>query len=497
MKGNHPVIVGVGQVTFRPGEHEDTPHPLQLAKMAVEESVQDCECPRILNHTDSVTVVNMFSWYYKDPAGLLCEMLDIQPGIREYTAIGGNTPQWLVNRTADRIARGEISIALLAGGEAMVSASRDTQENWLQMKDDGSSPPMVGDNRWGSSSHEMLHQARYPIQVYPLYENALRAKRGMTMEEHQQFLGDYCAGFSKVAAENPYAWFRKERSGTEIRTITPNNRIIGFPYTKFMNPIMNLNQAAALIMTNTATAEKLSIPRDKWIYIHSGADGADRWFVSDRVDYTSSPVIHEVATAALTMADTEVGDIDFFDLYSCFPSATIMQALELGLDIDNCPPLTITGGLPYFGGPGNNYTMHGIAHAVERLRANRDHVGFVSALGWYFTKYSVGIYSGREPEHRWNREAQKELQLTLDNIRGPDITMNPRGPASVEAYTVMHDRKGDPDYAIVIARLNNDKRCWAVIDHDQDILRAMESEEFIGREGIMVPGGDEPNRMNF
>lgn len=497
MNGNHPIIVGVGQITFRPEEHEDSPHPLQLAKMAVEESVRDCECPQILNHADSVTVVNMFSWYYKDPAGLLCEMLDIKPGIREYTAIGGNTPQWLVNRTADRIARGEISIALLTGAEAMVSASRNTQENWLQMNDDESSPPMVGDNRWGSTPHEMLHQARYPIQVYPLYENALRAKRGMTIEEHQQFLGDYCAGFAKVAAQNPLAWFQQDRSGAEIRTVTDKNRIIGFPYTKFMNPIMNLNQGAALIMTDTATAEKLSIPKDKWVYIHGGADGADKWFLSDRVDYTSSPVVREVAKTALAMADTGIGDVDFFDLYSCFPSATIMQAQELGLDIDTCPPLTITGGLPYFGGPGNNYTMHGIAHTIERLRADRENVGFVSALGWYFTKYSVGIYSGREPEQPWNREPQQGLQQKLNNLSGPGLIMNPKGPAAMEAYTVMHDREGNPDYAIIISRLTNDKRCWAVIEDDKDILKAMESEEFIGREGVMVPGGDEPNRMNF
>jgi acetyl-CoA C-acetyltransferase len=497
MEQRHPIIVGIGQITHRPEVREDIPHPLHLAKIAVEACVEDSECQTILNHLDSVTVVNMFSYYYEDPAGLLCEMLQINPKIREYTAIGGNTPQWLVNRAADKIMNGEIQIALLAGAEAMAGASPTKQDNWLQITDEDSSPRMVGDTRWGSTPHEELHNARYPIQVYPLYENALRAKRGLTIEEHKKFLGDYCAEFSKVASANQYAWFRKERSGEEIGTVTAQNRMIGFPYTKFMNPIMKLNQAAALIVTDTEMAKKLSIPRDKWVYLHGGADAVDRWFLSERKDYTSSPVIKEVASISLAMAEKTVDQIDLFDLYSCFPSATILQAMEIGLNMESLPPLTITGGLPYFGGPGNNYTMHAIAHAVERLRKNPEQTGYISALGWYFTKYSVGIYSGREPRQAWNRKGHEEMQKRLNDTQGPELNMNPRGAATVEAYTVMHDNSGNPEYAIIIARLKNGQRCWASTEQDHELLSAMENEEFIGKTGTVLPGDGTQNIMKF
>ena len=493
----HPVIVGIGQITYRPEEHSDYLHPLQLGKIAVESAVEDCRCPAVLGHADTVTVINMFSHGYADPAGLFCEMLGIQPRVREYTAIGGNTPQWLVNRTADRIARGEISVAVLVGAEAMHNAPAQTRDNWLQDLAASGGPEMVGDTRWGSTPHEMLHHARYPLEIYPLYENALRAARGMSIEENRAFLAEYCAAFSKIASENPRAWFRKARTSHEIGTVTQRNRMVNFPYTKYMNPIMNVNQAAAAVMMGTDKARKLGIPQDKWVYLHGGADGTDKWFLSERGDFTSSPVVREVSSACLSMAGREIGDMGLFDLYSCFPSAPLLQARELGLDLGKLPPLTITGGLAYFGGPGNSYTLHAIVESVERLRKNPSTFAFISALGWYFTKFSAGIYSGQAPGRPWERKGHGTLQRRLDARQGPTLNMNPKGTASVEAYTVMHDREGRPDYAIIVARLENGERCWATTEKDPDLFAAMEKEEFVGKKGRVTPGGDIPNIMKF
>ena len=400
MPAVHPVIVGIGQITYHPEEHPDTPHPLQLAKRVVEDAAEDCGSRAVLSRADSVTVINMFSHAYGDPAGQFCEILGIQPRVREYTAMGGNTPQWLVNRAADRIARGTLSIAILAGSEAMLYAPAQTRDNWLQNIGGSDAPEMVGDTRWGSTPDEMLHHARYPLDVYPLYENALRAERGMSLAENRTFPAEYCARFSKIASENPRAWFRKARSSVEIGAVTDRNRMVNFPYTKYMNPIMNVNQAAAVIVTGTDTARRLGIPRDKWVYLHGGADGTDRWFLSERDNFTSSPVVREVSSACLSMAGRGLGEMDFFDLYSCFPSATLLQAREMGLDLESLPPLTITGGLPYFGGPGNSYALHAIVEAVERLRKAPDRFAFISALSWYFTKFSALCDHRRPPGER-------------------------------------------------------------------------------------------------
>ena len=426
-------------------------------------------------------------------------MLGIQPAVLEYTGIGGNTPQWLVNRYADRIAKGETGIAIVAGAEAMDFSYRALREGYpLSWPSPGDMPPpTIGDDRFGSNDYEITHNAYTPIQVYPLFENALRAERGLSMEKHREFLSRHLAKFSKIAAENPLAWSQREKSASEIGTVTKENRIIGFPYTKFMNPIMNVNQSAALILASTEMAEKLAIPKDRWVYLHGGADANDSWFVSERIDFTSSPAIEAVADATLQMAGVETSEIDFYDLYSCFPSATVIGAKSLGLDIENLPPLTVTGGLAYFGGPGNNYTMHAIAEAVKKLRKKPEQFGYLSALGWFITKHSAGIYSGREPEKPWNRTGLKDIQARIDNMKGSEIEIHPGGTASVETYTVMHDRQGTPDYAIIIARLDNGKRCWAQTEKDEGLFSAMEREEFVGKEGTITPGVNGPNMMKF
>jgi acetyl-CoA C-acetyltransferase len=499
MKYRLPVIVGVGQVTDRTDGWGDDSHPLALARNAAEEAARDAGCPKILGKADAVSVVNIFSWNYGDPAGLFCEMLGSNPGIKEYTHIGGNTPQWLLNRTADRIAKGEIDIAVLAGAEAMhslVAASKKgAVPSWPQIG--GAPVVMAGDGRMGSNAVEMAHNAILPIQIYPLFENALRAYRGLSFEEHRAFLGTFCAGFSKIAAANPLAWFRIERSPEEIVAVTPSNKMIGYPYTKLMNPIMNVNQAAAVIMASEETADRLSVPMEKRVYIHGGADASDKWFVSERVSFTDSPAIRAVSGSALGMAGISLGHVDFFDLYSCFPCASYIGAKSIGLDTSNLPELTLTGGLACFGGAGNNYTMHAIAHAVDKLRLHPEQYGLVTGLGWFMTKHSAGLYSGIRPEKPWSRDGLKDIQAMVDSEKSPNLSEKPNGKAVVETYTVIHDRDGKPGQALVVVRLDDGSRCWAITEKDPALMASMESEEFIGKTGYVKPGDNTPNTIGF
>ncbi|MBN1365948.1 MAG: acetyl-CoA acetyltransferase [Syntrophaceae bacterium] len=494
----HPVIVGVGQITNRSEDNKNALHPLQLAKMAIDASVEDSQCSGILSHIDMISVVNIFSWTYEDPASLLCEMLAVKPRVAEYTTIGGNTPQWLVNRAAKKIVRGEIEMALICGAEAMHTVSSARKANFiLPWHYPKSNPAMVGDDRFGSSPVEIMHGASLPINVYPLFESALRAEHGFSIEDHKKFLADFCAGFSKIAAKNPLAWFKEEKDAQEIEIVTPVNRMIGFPYTKYMNPIINVNQAAAIIITSNEVARKLSISKDKWVYLHAGYDATDKWFISDRVSYTFSPAIKETVGAALESAKLNINEIDFFDLYSCFPCAPVIAAKSIGLNLNKLPPLTITGGLPYFGGAGNNYSLHAIAHAVERLRVSPEEFGLITALGWYITKHSAGIYSGREPQYPYCSDQYENIQNRIDGMQGPEQAEGPEGTAVVETYTVIHDRHGDPEYSIVIARLENGKRCWAQTEKDPELLRLMEAEEFIGKKGLITAGNNAPNLIRF
>jgi acetyl-CoA C-acetyltransferase len=342
---------------------------------------------------------------------------------------------------------------------------------------------VVGDNRWGSNEVEQRHQAHLPIRIYPMFENALRAHRGWSLDRHRQHLGRLYEGFAAIARGNPEAWFRDGKTAEQITGIDADNRMISFPYPKYVNAIMDVDQAAALILTNVRTARQLGIPPEKWVYVRGTADAFDHWFVSDRVDYHSSPAIRTAGQQALEQAGVRIDDVRHFDLYSCFPCAPQIAADMLGIPLDDPRPLTVTGGLAYFGGPGRNYTTHAIARMAEKLRAEPGSYGLVSALGWYLTKHAIGVYSGTPPlDGAWRRTDPKAYQQRIDAEAAPRLAEKADGPGSVETYTVVHDRDGKPTLGIVVARLADDRRCWANIT-DPSALERIEGSELIGQKG--------------
>jgi acetyl-CoA C-acetyltransferase len=481
---NYPIIVGVGQLTNRIKTLEEAIEPAEMMAIVARKAVEDSGWPDLLSKVDSVRVVNILGWQYPDAPGLLAEKLGIDPANKVYTAVGGNTPQKLVNETAQAIVEGKVGVALLAGVEAMASRNMARRkEAQLPWPIRGTPENVVGDTRLGFTDNETRHGAMAPVRDYPLFENAIRAKLGHDVEEHQQFVAELCSRFTEVAAKNPYAWFPTARTPEEIKTVSPENRWICFPYPKRMNAIMEVNQSAAVIMTGSETAKALGIPEEKWVYVHGGGEADDKWFVSDRVDYTHSPAIKAATSRALSQAGVGVDDIDFFDIYSCFPSAVQMGLRALGLDTKEPRDITVTGGLPYFGGAGNNYVMHSIATTVERLRENPEQKALVTGLGWFATKHSAGVYSGKPPTGEWVRADPKIDQAKIEAQVSPAVTDEANGEATVETYTVAFDRNGEPELGIVIGRLGDGTRFLSNTPADAGLLMSMTREEFIGRKG--------------
>jgi len=327
------------------------------------------------------------------------------------------------------------------------------------------------------------------VNTYPLFENALRARDGRSLEDHQRQLGEFFAPFTKVAAANPYAWFPVERSAEELVTVTDRNRMVGYPYPKYLNAIMEVDQSAAVLIASVRKARELGVPRDKWVFLHGCADASDLWYPLERQDYHSSPAMRLTGERALEMAGIGVEDLDIIDLYSCFPSAVRVGAEELGLTLDDPRGLTITGGLPYFGGPGNDYALHAIAEMVGKLRERPGAWGLTTANGWFLTKQSVGIYSTRPVEGKWEREPPSVIQAKIDALPHPEIVDKPQGPAIIETYTVVHGREG-VRMGIVIGRDAQGRRFVAQTPEDPEVLRDLESREGVGRTGVVGPHPD-------
>ena len=485
-RDSDPILVGVGQSTIRSENPEEGMEPLEMMALAARIAEEDAETKKLLSRVDSVRVVNIISWRFPDPAGLLAERVGASPRETLYTTIGGNSPQWLVNETAEKIARGEVGIALLAGAEAFDTVRRAQQRGaTLPWTPAGERPTMVGESRRGIRDVEIQHGAAQAYTIYAMFENALRAAKGRTIEEHQQRLGRLCASFAHIAADNPYAWFRDGKSAERIATVSHDNRLVAFPYTKYMNAILNVDQTAAIIMTSVGEARRLGIPESKWVYLLGCADATDLWYVTDRVNYSSSPAIQRAGQRALEAAGVTIDQIDQIDLYSCFPAAVQIARDMLGIPEDDPRSLTVTGGLPYAGGPGNNYSLHGIATVVERLRTQPGSTGLVTAMGWFLTKHAVGIYSSAPKEGDWHRPDMAADQRELDAMAHPELVAEPDGPATIETYTVLHGRDGQPEYAIVIGRLADGSRFIANTEPDRSLLQAMTKTEMVGASGAV------------
>jgi len=484
---NYPVIVGVGQLTNRSERIEDAVEPVELMARAARTAAEDAGNTGLLAKLDSVQVVNQMTWPYPDAPGALAARIGASPAHKLYTAVGGETPQRLVNETAEAIVEGRIKAALIAGAEALNSRriARKTGAH-LDWSVRGNPEHVVGDTRAGFTEVEARHGATMPIRMYPLFENAVRAHQGLSVEEHQRRLGELCARMTRVAAANPHAWFPQARTADEITTVGRENRMVCFPYPKLMNAIIETDQAAALIVTGSETARELGIPEEQWVYLWGCGEARDKWFVSERLNYHTSPAMKAAIQRSLGMAGLTVNDIGAFDLYSCFPSAVQLGLDALGLKPDDPRPLTVTGGLPYAGGPGNNYVSHSIAAMVERLRERRHDYGMVTGNGWFVTKHSAGIYSARRPARPWKRTDPEIDQGHVDAQESPEFVEHADGEAVVETYTVAFDRDGEPEQGIVIGRLGTDgsgARFFANTPPDRDSLWSMTREEFVGRRG--------------
>ncbi len=495
-----PVLVGCGQITDKVSPEEGASPQQLMAQTARLVAADAGPGEALLQALDAIVAVGLVvdspesgsrsSGMVRNVPHTVSQALGMQPAHQVYTYSGGNTPQMLVNTYAEKVARGECSAVLLTGAEALKTMIGRLKlglpmDDWAD--NSGDEPTMLGEYRPAASAHEMSYGIHTPAVTYPLLENALRRKYGLSMEAHRQRMGRLYERFNRVAANNPLSWFPSARSAEEISTVSEDNRYVGFPYTKYLNSVIQVNMGTSLIMTSVAKARELGVSEDRMVYLHGCADANEIWDVSDRIDYCSSPAIRTMGEKAFAMAGKTIGDMKYLDMYSCFPSAVQIACDELGIDIDADRELTVTGGLPYFGGPGNNYVMHSIASMMDKLRADAGSFGLLNGNGWFVTKHSLGIYSTTPVEGEWRREDPASYQAAIDAAEHPDFTETPEGEARIETYTVVHGRKG-VERALVIGRLANDTRFIAETPDDADTLAAMMSEDRLGCPGTVTSG---------
>ena len=484
---NEPVLVGISQVAQKTKDLTVAKEPIDLMLDALEAAIEDTDNPAIRKHIGAIRV-SQGQWQYQDPARFLGEKLELTGIETGKTVFGGNGVQTTINLSALDIQAGRFDAIAIAGAECGYTQAQarktQTQLNWRETP---------GTPTWtiksGIGARDPIETARGiggAPQMYAVIENALRFERGESIEAHQTAIANLWSRFNDVAQTNPHAWIRENVSAESIRTSSPTNRPIAFPYPKLMNANNNVDQGAALLMCSVGLAERLNIPRRKWIFPWAGTDAHDTASISNRASLTHAPGLQTAALRLLEHTDLSLDEIDHFDLYSCFPSAVQVAAKEIGLDLER--PLTVTGGLTFGGGPLNNYVMHAIARTVELLREQPNAIGMVTANGGYLTKHAHGIYSHAEPPKPFVHE---DVQPLVDTNNDRETDANQQDAVTIEGYTVMHGRHAAVR-AFAAGLTPEGKRTWGVTS-DLDLLEAMQTDEFCGKQvrisedGFMTP----------
>jgi acetyl-CoA C-acetyltransferase len=479
-----PVIIGVGQFLNRPtadgapeaGELE----PTDLMVEALRAAETDSGATGVLPQVGVVAVVPVVSWRYRDPGRLVAASVGCDDASTWTLTLGGNSPQSLLNRLCTDVQAGRADLGVVVGGEAyrtrMAARKAERTLPWSRQAEDLAPTWSDGDTFEFGHPAELARGIVMPTQSYPLFENALRHDSGASAEDHLTRVGRMWADYSRVAAHNPFAWRHESFTAAEVTTPTAGNRLIGYPYTKRMVSNPDVDMASAVIIASVAKARALGVAEDRWVFPHAGTDAVDP-VMSERPDFVSSASIGVAGNLALELAGVSIDDVDHLDVYSCFPSAVQIACRELGIDaFDPQRPLTVYGGLCFAGGPWNNPVGHAIASMVGVLRHDPGSFGFVTANGGIIEKHAFGVYSTEPPatEFRWERP-----QDTVDAAGRVSVTTDHDGPATVEAWTVMHDRDGSASRAHAACRTPEGMRTWGVTD-DPGLMAAFEAGDPIG-----------------
>ena len=461
-----PVIIGVGDITDRPAKGQSGLEPLKLIEAAARAADTDAGAGW-LGRVDRLYVVPQLTWPYDNLPARVCEQLGIAAtAIVPTEGISGDSPVRYLLQAAVEIASGTSVAAMVCGAEAFGSlrgaaAQRKAPEGWTP---GGKAAPLID-----GSSYVTKLASKYglkdPTEVYTLYENALRARRGQTAAEATAESAALWARYAAVAAGCEHAWDRAGHDAAAIATPSSKNRPIAYPYLKRMVAQLYVNQGAAVIVTSRGAALAAGVPESRLVYVGSGAGATDIDDFLSRPGFDHCTPMDLALRRTLEANQLNGSDLDAAEIYSCFPCIPKLALASLGGLRDGVEP-SVTGGLSFFGGPLGDFMSHAITAMTRRLRDGGARTGLLYGNGGYVTKHTAAVLLKSPPA---SPPRHLDVQAEVEAARGPAPTLLEayEGAATVETYLVKFDGSGDPQLATVVARTPDGARTVAVVDpHD-------------------------------
>lgn len=477
------VIIGVGECRDKPDHLVEGLEPLELILRAAQAAEADAG-GGWLQRVDAVRVVNQISWPYRDLPGLVAQRLRLRRPDTYYGPVGGETPVRMLAEAALDIAQGRFEAVLLCGAEALKTMAafhaRGAKPAWADEDPQAVLPT--------AEQYVTPLATRYglvnPVEVYPLYENAMRASRGQSLAEAQRDTARMWCGMSDVASRNPNAWSGKPMPVEAIVAAGEGNRMVSFPYTKFMSAQLAVNQGAAILLTYREAALAAGIAEEHLVYVGAGAGANEPADFLVRQGFTESPALRAALLRTLELNDIQAAQLSEVELYSCFPCVPKLAREVLGLAADRA--ISVAGGLTFFGGPGNNYMSHAIAAMTRCLRGGGERLGLLYGNGEFLTKhYAVVLGSRTLPQAAEMLAAQPPVASAIEEQY--------IGPCTIETYSLGYSSKGQPDRGTVIARTPHGTRVLCRVTEQQQAeldLLVSASTQAVGQAGYAYDGHD-------
>src|SRR6201996_59252 len=485
-----PVIVGIGEIVDRPKDITDGLEPLTLLEQALQRAEADSG-GKFIGEIGSLDIVNFLSWRCQDPARQLSERLGIKPAHAYYGPVGGERPIRYLHEAAQRIARGECSVAAVCGAEAQSTATKAERA--------GITPPWTP---FAKDAEEPKRGAAYqkpiavklgvfrPVSVYPFYEAASAAHWGQTPRQALAESGALWSTYSEVASHNPNSWLKRRYTPEEITTPTADNRLIAWPYTKLMVANPSVNMGGAILMTTLAKARAAGISEDRLIHVWGGASAEEPRDYLERDQFHESHAQNAVLKSVMDLAGGDGTKFDAIELYSCFPCVPKMARRTLGLGPDVQP--TVNGGLTFFGAPLNTYMTHAACAMVRKIRSGAK-LGLLYGQGGFVTKHHGLVLSRERPAEAMVQETSVQAVADRNKQPTPEFVAEASGKGKVEAFTVIYRGNGEVEHGVVMLRTEDGRRTLARIPADDAAtlahLRDMERTP-VGSLGDITMAGD-------
>ncbi len=410
------------------------------------EAAADAGAPGALRDLESVQVVYCQAWEYDDACLRLAERLGADPAHRRYSGIGGSVPLTLVADAATSMATGDLDLALVIGGEALATRKRLADPAWSYPPEKAGRFPITIDRAEAANG---IFQA---YLTFALLDTARRVHLGRDLDEHRKELGQLLAPLSEVAAAQPgHAWFPVRHDAPEIVEVTAANRMVATPYTKLMTAFMDVDMAATVLLATHARADALGVPADRRVYLRGFGSADEPFGMAARPELWHAPAMEAATRAALGGRTTD--GVDHLDLYSCFGSSLAFASDALGLREPR--PLTVTGGLPYHGGPGSNYTTHALAAMTEVLRHDPGSFGLVTGVSMHMAGHAASLWS--------TTPGATSVARTTTTPPEVPVTTHPEGLARIATFSTTYGREG-PDWTALICDLPDGSRCYARLE---------------------------------